>query len=485
MRLSELINGECAGAAANPEIHGLAADSREVRPGYLFAALSGTRLNGIDFVGDAVRHGAVAVLAVPGAELGEAQVPVLADTNPRRRLALMAARFYPSQPGTIAAVTGTNGKTSAVEFTRQMWRHLGYRAASLGTLGVRGASFDGKLPHTTPEPVTLHRILSELASAGVDHIVLEASSHGLDQYRLDGVRIGAAAFTNLSRDHLDYHLTEGAYLKAKIRLFDEVMAPGGAAVLNVDAPQFELLRGLCEGRGHRVITFGANDAELRLLGQQSTPSGQRLKLEIRGAAHVVELKPMGGFQAWNALCALGLVLASGADPSAAFAALETLEVVPGRVQLITRHPSGAPVFVDYAHTPDALAHLLRALRPHARGRLCVVFGCGGDRDPGKRAVMGRAAAELADRVIVTDDNPRNEDPAAIRRAVLDACPGATEVGDRGRAIRAAVEGLRRGDVLVVAGKGHEQGQIMGAEIRPFDDAEEVRAAIAELEGPGS
>ncbi len=482
MRLSELIDGERAGAAADLEIRGLAADSREVRPGYLFAALPGTRLNGIDFVTEAVRHGAVAVLAVPGAEVGETRVPLLADVNPRRRLALMAARFYPAQPRTVAAVTGTNGKTSAGEFTRQMWRHLGYRAASLGTLGVRGASVGGKIPHTTPEPVTLHRILSELACQGIDHVVLEASSHGLDQHRLDGVRVSAAAFTNLSRDHLDYHLTEGAYLKAKLRLFDEVMAPGGAAVLNVDAPQFELLRDLCQARGHRIMTYGANGAELRLLGRETTPSGERLKLEIRGSAHQVDFRPIGGFQAWNALCALGLVLVCGADPGAAFASLETLEVVPGRVQLIACHPSGAPIFVDYAHTPEALAHLLRALRPLARDRLRVVFGCGGERDAGKRPAMGHAAAELADCVIVTDDNPRNEDPAAIRRAVLDACPGAIEIGERGAAIRAGLEGLGPGDVLVMAGKGHEQGQVVGGEIRPFDDADEVRAALADLGG---
>ena len=481
MRLSELTNGVRSGAA-DLEIQGLAADSREVRPGYLFAALAGARFDGIDFVGDAIRHGAVAVLAAPGAELGEARIPLLTDPNPRRRLALMAARFYPSQPATVAAVTGTNGKTSVVEFTRQIWRHMGHRAASLGTLGVRGATIGGRVPHTTPDPLTLHRTLAELAAGGVDHLALEASSHGLDQCRLDGVRVTAAAFTNLSRDHLDYHLTPEAYAKAKFRLFDEVMAPGGTAVLNMDGPEFGPLRELCERRGHRVVTYGANAAEPRLVGREPTESGQRLKLEMGGATHEIELKLVGSFQAWNVLCALSLVLACGGDAGEAFAALAEIEGAPGRLELVARHPSGAQVFIDYAHSPQALEHALRALRPQARGRLCLVFGCGGDRDPGKRPLMGRVAAELADSVIVTDDNPRNEDPATIRRAVLDACPGAIEEGDRAAAIRAGVEGLSQGDVLVVAGKGHEREQIVAGGTLAFDDAEEVRAAIGESGG---
>ena len=468
------------GGAGDLDISGLSADSREVRPGYLFAALPGRRFNGLDFVGDALEHGAVAVLAGTGAELGEARVALVTDANPRRRLALMAARFYGAQPDIIAAVTGTSGKTSVADFTRQIWRRMGYPAASLGTLGVLGASVNGRVPLTTPEPVALHRILAELAAGGVTRLALEASSHGLDQCRLDGVRVTAAAFTNLSREHLDYHQTRRAYLKAKLRLFDEVMAPGGVAVLSVDAEDFELFRQVCEGRDHRIVTYGANGAELRLVGRQSTPSGQRLRLEITGVTRELELALVGAFQAWNVLCALALVRACGADPEAAFAALSGLVGVPGRMELVARHPSGAPVFVDYAHKPEALAQALKAMRPEVSGRLRVAFGCGGERDPGKRPMMGRVAAELADEVIVTDDNPRNEDPAAIRRAVLEACPGATEIGARGAAIRAGLEGLGADDALVVAGKGHERGQVVGAETLPFEDAAEVRAAIAEI-----
>jgi UDP-N-acetylmuramoyl-L-alanyl-D-glutamate--2,6-diaminopimelate ligase len=471
--------------AADLDISGLAADSREVHPGYLFAALPGSRFDGLDFVGDALDHGAVAVLAGRGAEIGEARVPLVTDDNPRRRLALMAARFYGAQPDTIAAVTGTSGKTSVTDFTRQIWSRMGYPAASLGTLGVLGATVKGEVPHTTPEPVTLHRILAELARGGVARLALEASSHGLDQCRLDGVRVGAAAFTNLSREHLDYHETPQSYLKAKLRLFDEVMAPGGVAVLNVDADDFELLRQVCEGRGHRILTYGASAAELRLAGRRSTPAGQRLEIEIAGASHQVELALVGGFQAWNVLCALGLVLALGGEAEAAFAALPGLVGVPGRMELVAHHPSGAPVFVDYAHKPDALAQALTALKPEVAGQLRVVIGCGGERDPGKRPLMGRVAAELADLVIVTDDNPRGEDPAAIRRAVLEACPDALEVGARAAAIRAGLDGLGADDALMVAGKGHERGQVVGGETLPFEDAAEVRAAIAEIGGSGS
>jgi UDP-N-acetylmuramoyl-L-alanyl-D-glutamate--2,6-diaminopimelate ligase len=469
--LSELINGDRAGAAADLEIRGLAADSREVRPGYLFAAIPGSR--------------AVAVLAPPGAALAEAAVPMLTDDNPRRRLALMAARFYRRQPRTVAAVTGTNGKTSVAEFTRQMWSHLGLQAASLGTLGVRGATISGEVPHTTPEPVNLHRILQELADQGVDHAAIEASSHGLDQCRLDGVRVSAAAFTNVSRDHLDYHQSADAYFNAKLRLFDQVMAPGGAAVLNADADDFQLLREVCEGRGHRIFSYGAKGTDLRLVGREPRENGQALVLEIAGGEHRFEVPLVGAFQAWNLLCALGLISVCGGDLCTALEALDKLEGVPGRMQLVVRHPNGAPVYVDYAHTPDALEQALRALRPHVRGRLHVVFGCGGDRDRGKRPEMGRIAAELADTVVVTDDNPRGEDPAAIRDAVLDASPGAREVGDRADAIRVALQGLAADDALLVAGKGHEQGQIVGKDVRPFDDGDQARAAVAELGGEKS
>ena len=483
MLLSELINGDGA-APGNVDIRGLTADSREVRPGYLFAALPGSRLDGADFVTDAVAHGAVAILALEGAniELPSGQVRLVTDANPRRRLAQMAARFYPAQPRVIAAVTGTNGKTSVVAFTRQIWERMGLPSASLGTLGIVGKGLAWTLPHTTPDPVTLHHALSDLAAAGVAHLALEASSHGLDQCRMDAVRVSVAGFTNLSQDHLDYHADREAYLAAKRRLFDTVMAPGGTAVLNADAPEFERLVAVCRARRHRVLGFGYAGAELCLVEATPEADGQRLVVAVDGKRHEVTLPLAGGFQVMNALCAVGLVMACGGAADVALAALPSLTGVPGRVQRVARHPCGAPVYVDYAHTPDALANVLVALRPHATGRLVVVFGCGGDRDAAKRPMMGEIAARLADRALVTDDNPRSEDPAAIRHAILAACPGADEFDDRGAAIRAATAELRTGDVLVIAGKGHEQGQIVGDRVIPFDDAEVARAAVAALEG---
>ncbi len=484
------------------DIVGLTCDSRLVEPGFLFAALAGARADGRAFIPEAMRRGAAAVLAPPGTriETREPPVPLLVDDNPRRRFALMAARFFASQPRTVAAVTGTNGKTSVVSFLRQLWTRLGRRAASVGTLGItapggtRGVSprqrYAGDAPAapgldmagslTTPDPVELHRILADLAGRGVECLAMEASSHGLAQYRLDGVRVAAGAFTNLSRDHLDYHGSMESYLEAKTRLFSDIMGAGGVAVVNADAPYGEAVRAACAARGQRIITYGARGEDIRLEDAAPLPEGQRLRLTVMGRAHTVSLPLVGAFQAENALCALGLALACGEDEARAVAALESLDGAPGRVQRIAGHPGGAAVFVDYAHTPDALASVLEALRPHARGRLFVVFGCGGDRDPGKRPQMGRTACALADVVIVTDDNPRSEDAARIRRQILAACEGARDIADRRQAIAAAVAELRPGDLLVVAGKGHEQGQIVGDEVRPFDDAEVLRAAIGEL-----
>ncbi|MFQ5783289.1 MAG: UDP-N-acetylmuramoyl-L-alanyl-D-glutamate--2,6-diaminopimelate ligase [Alphaproteobacteria bacterium] len=483
MLLSELINGD-GGPAGKIEIRGLTADSRAVRPGYLFAALRGSRADGSDFVADAVAHGAIAVLAAEGAriELPEDKVRLVTDANPRRRLALMAARFHPAQPRVIAAVTGTNGKTSVAAFARQIWERMGVPAASLGTLGIVGRDVSRSLSHTTPDPVTLHQALSDLAAADIDHLAIEASSHGLDQCRLDGVRVSAAAFTNLTQDHLDYHPSAEAYLAAKLRLFDTVMAPGGVAVLNADAPEFARLAEVCRARGHRIMSYGRTAGDLRLVGAGAVDDGQRLTIDVAGRRRTVALPLPGAFQAMNALCAAGLVVACGVAIDDALAALSGIAGVPGRVECVARHPCGAPVYVDYAHTPDALAHVLEALRPHARGRLVVVFGCGGDRDRTKRPLMGKIAAALADHAIVTDDNPRGEDPGAIRRAVLAACPGADEVDDRARAIREAIARLAPGDVLVIAGKGHERGQIVGQTVIPFDDAEIARAAVAGLRG---
>ena len=482
MHLSELTEGRIAGPAGDIEIAGLTADSRLVEAGFLFAAMPGTRLDGAAFAAEAVARGAVAVLARPDAGLQAIDVPVIEDADPRRRFALFAARFFGAQPAVVAAITGTNGKTSVADFTRQIWARLGCRAASLGTLGVIGP--DGKQPlaHTSPEPAQLHRLLKGLADDGVDHLAIEASSHGLDQSRLDGLRVTAGAFTSFSRDHLDYHATAEDYLAAKLRLFGVVMDTGGKAVLNVDIAEHDEIVSLCARRKHEVITYGASDSDLRLHSRVSLAGGQRLELEVFGIRSDIELPLVGDFQAMNALCALGLTIACGADHDRALAVLPELKGVAGRLQHVANHPSGAAAYVDYAHTPDALERALRALRPHTDGRLIVVFGCGGDRDRGKRPQMGAVAARFADVPIVTDDNPRGEAPAAIRAEVMPACPGGVEIGDRGEAIRAGVGRLGPGDVLLVAGKGHEQGQIVGDEVRPFDDATEVRRAVAELAG---
>ena len=470
----------------DPDIRGLAADSRQVEPGFLFAALSGLRVDGRQFIDDAVARGAAAILigdpaSLPDLHRRHPAMPIVVDANPRRRLALMAARFYTPQPKTVVAVTGTNGKTSVVTFTRQIWQLLDRRAASLGTLGISGPGIERPGALTTPDPVTLHRELQALARHRIDAVALEASSHGLDQFRLDGLDVAAAAFTNLTRDHLDYHRTLEAYFSAKARLFDQMMQPGRVAVLNADMPEFSRLAELCRRRSHRVISFGATDsADLRLVAAQPVADGQELELRVLGRRYGVRLPLVGQFQAMNALAALGLTLATGAEAHDAVTALSRLTGVPGRMQQVAAHPNGAPIFVDYAHTPDALETVLTALRPHCRGRLVVVFGAGGDRDPGKRPVMGAIATRCADRVIVTDDNPRSEAPAAIRAAILAAAPGAGEIGDRADAIHLAIRELRPGDLLVIAGKGHERGQIVGSKTLPFDDAEVARAAVAVL-----
>jgi UDP-N-acetylmuramoyl-L-alanyl-D-glutamate--2,6-diaminopimelate ligase len=472
--------------AAATEIRGLTADSRDVRPGYLFAALAGSRADGRRFVDDAVARGAVAVLTDDAARVGALEqrtppVRVIVDANPRRRLARMAARFYAPQPPTLVAVTGTNGKTSVTVFTRQIWQKLGARAASLGTIGIIGPGFAQPGALTTPDPVTLHRELQLLARAGIDHAALEASSHGLDQYRLDGLDLSAAAFTNLTRDHLDYHRDMDAYFAAKARLFTEVLPDDGAAVLNIEVPEGRRLAKLCEERGQTVLTYGAAaDADLRLVSAEPLEAGQRIRLKALGKERDLLLPLIGRFQASNVLAALGLAIATGAAVEQALDALPMLEGVPGRLQHVATHPEGAPVIVDYAHSPDALETVLLALRGHCRRRLVVVFGCGGDRDTGKRPQMGAIADRLADIVIITDDNPRSEDPASIRRAILARCPRAEEIGDRAAAIRHALEMLRPGDLLLLAGKGHERGQVVGDVTLPFEDAAVARAAVAEI-----
>ena len=492
MRLSDLIAGldltVPAALAADLEIGGITADSRQVKPGYLFAALAGSRQDGSRFIDQAVAAGAVAVLAEAASS---DRAPLIATDNPRRALARLAARFYRIQPRHIAAVTGTNGKTSVAAFTRQIWARLGYRAAALGTLGLVAPDRPPQPTLTTPDPVALHALLAELAADGVDHLAMEASSHGLDQYRLDGVALTAAGFTNLTRDHLDYHRTMEAYFAAKVRLFERILPRQGCAVLNADSGAYPFLEAVCRRRDQRVISFGTGAADLALRDRRASTTGQDLTLSVFGATELLHLPLAGEFQALNALCALGLVIGGGAEPRHALSQLERLEGVRGRLELAATTPSGAPIYVDYAHTPDALETVLEALRPHADARLAVVFGCGGDRDPGKRPLMGEIAARLADQVVVTDDNPRSEDPAAIRQAVLAGCARAAsdaeiaEIGDRADAIAETVSSLEPGDVLVVAGKGHEQGQIIGDAVRPFDDVAVVRAAVAELEQEGA
>jgi UDP-N-acetylmuramoyl-L-alanyl-D-glutamate--2,6-diaminopimelate ligase len=485
LRLDELCEGSggTVGIGSGIEIKGLTADSRAVEPGFLFAALPGTRSHGRDFIPEALRRGAVAILADPDTTLPSSDgVVLVTDPNPRRRLSLMAAVFYRAQPRTIAAVTGTSGKTSTADFTRQIWTRLGRKAASLGTLGMIAPGREEYLPLTTLDPVGLHQRLDYLGRAGIDHLAIEASSHGLDQYRLDGVRVSVAAFTNISHEHLDYHGSMAAYLAAKKRLFAELLPAGGPAVLNADAPEYSELEELCRSRGCRVMSYGRAGGTLRLERQQAVPSGQELTIRIEKTRLDILFPVPGSFQAMNAMAALGLVISSGGDPARAAQALGELKGVRGRIEHVATHPSGARIYVDYAHKPDALETVLKAVRPHVTGRLTVIFGCGGDRDRAKRPLMGAIATRLADRVIVTDDNPRSEEPAAIRREILAAAPGAVEIGDRGEAIRSAVAGLTAGDILVVAGKGHETGQLVGTKTLPFDDAEVARDAVAEIEG---
>lgn len=463
------------------EILGLTADSRAVRPGYLFAALPGTKLDGTAFIAQALDKGAAALLVPQGAVV-EARVPVIADRNPRRRLAQMAARFFGAQPKVIAAVTGTNGKTSVATFLRQIWTALGEEAASLGTLGISSAQGERPLGFTTPDPVALQAELAALAKEGVTHLAMEASSHGLAQYRLDGAKLTAAGFTNITRDHMDYHTSFDDYLYAKLRLFGEVMGPGGIAVINADTAQFAEFEAVSWARGHRVISVGRKGRDICLVATRTHARGQVLDIVHGGQNYEVNLPLVGGFQASNALVAAGLAIGCGGEAAKVFAALENLAGAKGRMEEAAHLPNGASVYIDYAHTPDALENVLEAMRPHAAGKLSVVFGCGGDRDPGKREMMGEVAARLADAVFVTDDNPRSEEPSAIRAAILKGCPGAQDIGDRAAAIEAAMRALQSGDVLVVAGKGHETGQIIGAETVHFSDHEAVLAAAEKIGG---
>jgi UDP-N-acetylmuramoyl-L-alanyl-D-glutamate--2,6-diaminopimelate ligase len=458
------------------EAKGVTADSRKVKPGFLFVAIAGAKADGAHFARQAVNAGAIAVAAEQRPEALSDAVAFIRVNNPRRTLALAAAKFFPRQPKTIAAVTGTSGKTSVAAFTRQIWSTLGYQAASIGTIGVVSPKGEHYGSLTTPDPIELHRTLDQLAGEGVTHLALEASSHGLDQHRLDGVRIAAGAFTNLSRDHLDYHPTIEAYLTAKLHLFEDLIVAGGAAVIGVDDCYAGQVIDIAKKRGLKIIAVGEHGADIKLVSASIDGFAQMITVAHDGRTYKVRLPLVGAFQVHNAGIAAGLAIATGAEPARVFANLEKLTGAKGRLELAgTRN--GAPIFIDYAHKPDALRKALVSLRPYARGKLIVVFGAGGDRDTGKRPIMGRIAAENADRVIVTDDNPRSENPAAIRAAILADAPSAAEISDRAEAIRKAIAELEAGDALLIAGKGHEAGQIIGDRIVPFSDHEAVAAAL--------
>lgn len=479
--------------ASDVRITGLSVDSREVKEGHLFAALPGTRVHGGEFIQYALRMKAGAILtdregaAIASDVLEGSDVPVVIAEDPREALAFTAALWFEDQPEVQVAVTGTNGKTSVASFTRQLWTEMGAEAVSIGTTGIEGA-YTAPLQHTTPEPITLHRALAKIAEAGITHAAMEASSHGLAQKRIDGVRLRAAAFTNLSQDHLDYHADFEEYFGAKAGLFARVLPEDGTAVINIDDRWGPRMAEIAEDRGQDVLTVGrSSQAHLQILGQRYDATGQELRFEWAGRIQQVRMGLIGGFQAENALIAAGLCIGTGADPQEVFDTMPMLQTVRGRMQFAARRDNGAAVFVDYAHTPDALSTALRAVRPHVLGRLIVVFGAGGDRDRGKRPLMGKAAVEHADVVFVTDDNPRSEDPDLIRNEIIrgiTARGDVTEVGDRAEAILRAVDALGPGDTLLIAGKGHETGQIIGDAVLPFDDVEQASVAVAALDGKG-
>ena len=476
MKLGDLLPEDRAGSVADIEITGLAFDSRKATKGSLFFAISGSKADGAHFAKQAVNAGAVAVAAER--EIGDlpktiAFVPV---KNVRRALALAASKFFPRQPKTIAAVTGTSGKTSVASFTRQIWTALGQNAASVGTIGVTTAKEEIYGSLTTPDPIELHRTLDKLTGDGITHLAIEASSHGLDQHRLDGLNVAAGAFTNLSRDHMDYHPTIQDYLAAKLRLFENLILKDGTAVIDVDNEHADAVIDAAKTRGLKLFMVGREGNPLQLIDVAVEGFAQKIALFYSGRPYVLKLPLVGAFQVENALVAAGLVISTGGDPEKVFPALEKLIGAKGRLELAGTK-DGAPIFVDYAHKPDALAKALEALRPYVKGRLIVVFGCGGDRDKGKRPLMGAIAADLADEVIVTDDNPRSEDPATIRAEIMTDAGGAKEIGDRAEAIRAGIKDMKSGDVLLIAGKGHETGQIVGNRVLPFSDQDEVRKAL--------
>jgi UDP-N-acetylmuramoyl-L-alanyl-D-glutamate--2,6-diaminopimelate ligase len=483
--LSDL--GLTARAGRDPQLLGLTLDSRAVRPGFLFAAMPGSHVHGAAYIAKALELGAVAILtdatgvALAADALAGAPAALVVAADPREALARAAALWFGAQPATMVAVTGTNGKTSVATFARQIWMALGKPAINIGTTGVEGA-WSAPSSHTTPDPITLHQMLALAAADGVTHAAMEASSHGLDQRRLDGVRLRAAGFTNFTQDHLDYHHTFDAYFAAKAALFDRVLPEDGTAVINMNDPRGIDIANIAVARGQSLISVGHGEGcDLRILGQRFDAKGQDLRLDWKGTPYQVHLNLVGGFQAENVALAAALVIAAGSPARDVFHVLPQLTGVRGRMQLAGTRKNGASVYVDYAHTPDAIATALRALRPHVMGRLIVVFGAGGDRDASKRPLMGQAARDNADILFVTDDNPRSEDPALIRAAILTACPDANEVGDRAEAILLGVDALQAGDALLIAGKGHETGQTIDGNIYPFDDLEQASIAVAALD----
>jgi UDP-N-acetylmuramoyl-L-alanyl-D-glutamate--2,6-diaminopimelate ligase len=468
--------GQLTGGAEAAQVTGFAIDHRKVAPGTIFGAFQGARVNGEDYIDEAIRSGAIAIVARPGLTVEGAAY--IADDNPRERLARLAASYFAPFPAVAVAVTGTNGKTSCVEMTRQLWRMAGHHAASIGTLGVTTADDRVTTGLTTPDVVTFLSNVAGLAREGVTHLAFEASSHGLTQYRTEGLSVAAAAFTNLSRDHLDYHGDMAAYLTAKLRLFSEVLSPGGTAVVWADDREAARVIDLARARGNRLVTVGERGETLRLVARAPTLLGQGLTIAADGKTYQVQLPLIGAYQAANALVSAGLVIATGGEIGATLAALARLQPVRGRLERAVINKTGAPVYVDYAHTPDALEAAIAALKPHAGGRLIVVFGAGGDRDQGKREAMGQVATTQADRVIVTDDNPRSEDPARIRADVLKGAKTASEIGDRRQAIAAAIREAGAEDIVLIAGKGHEQGQVVGDLVLPFDDVSVARECAA-------
>jgi UDP-N-acetylmuramoyl-L-alanyl-D-glutamate--2,6-diaminopimelate ligase len=471
---------DLADVDSDSEVTGFAIDHRKVASGSIFGAFRGAVFNGEEFIPQAIERGAVAVVARTKAEVDG--VPLIGDANPRRRFAELAAKFYAPYPDTVVAATGTNGKTSTVEMTRQIWRMTGHRSASIGTLGVTTSDDQVKTGLTTPDIVTFLNNMAGLKRMGISHVAYEASSHGLDQHRAEGVPLAAAAFTNFSRDHLDYHATMDEYFEAKMRLFDELLLPGRPAVVWTDDPKSGDVIERAKARGHEVRTVGRKGDLIRLAEQTPSPLGQIVNLEYGGRPYRLALPLIGAYQASNVLTAAALVLATGGEWDRVFSAMQRVAPVRGRLERAVITRSGAPVYVDYAHTPDALEAAIAALRPHVERRLITVFGAGGDRDQGKRPAMGAVASRMSDVVIVTDDNPRSEDPARIRAAIMAEAPGATEVGGRREAIAEAIRIAGAGDIVLIAGKGHETGQIVGAgkdeRLLPFDDALVARECAA-------